>query len=97
MQETGGVFEGLFVWSAVFGDFTGSGQLDFLARDPDTQAAYSGDGQGGFRPIDLSGVQLESEEAATDLNNDGLDDLYRVRWDGESEVWVLEVVLNTSR
>ena len=96
LQDTG-VFEGLYVWSAVFGDFTGSGALDFLARSPDAHTAKTGDGQGGFEAISLSGLELENDEVAADFNNDGLDDLYRIRWDGDAQVSVLEVLLNTSR
>ena len=97
LQDAGTFFDGLFVWSAVFGDFTGSGDLDVLARNPDEQLAYSGDGAGGFEWIELEGLQIASDEVAVDLNKDGLDDLYRIEWSERAQARVLEVIVNTSR
>jgi hypothetical protein len=90
-------FEGFHPWATVFGDFNGSGALDFISRNQEGQDALKGDAQGGFEAIAVTGLQLENEEVAVDFTNDGLDDLYRVRWDGDSQSAHLEVILNTSR
>lgn len=83
---------------AVFGDFDGNTTLDMLSRHEvaiNEMAGLVGDGQGGFTPTSAQ-LTFEYGEQVADLDNDGLDDIYRWIYSGSGSAYHLDILRNIS-
>ena len=82
---------------SIFGDFNGDGTLDIIGHSIQNRgeaAGLAGDGQGGFTPTDTQ-LNLQYGEQVRDLDQDGLDDVYRWLWAGGNN-YDLDILRNTS-
>ena len=89
-----------------WGDFNGDGSLDIINMMADETeyfaAAIMGDGTGQFKELPVE-IDYSYDQRTTDLNGDGLDDIYRAVWNvDDSEpgepfyFYEIEVLLNLS-